>query len=102
MTINLPEDLERSLRAEVQSGRFASMDDAMAEAVRRFLGQLQPGSTEAPRPAASDEELQRRLFEAGLLSEIKPAVRVATGTEAFPPIPIQGEPLSETVIRERR
>jgi len=50
----------------------------------------------------ADQEAQRRLFEAGLLSEIKPPRRVSTGTEEFIPIVIKGEPLSETVIRERR
>lgn len=37
MQINLPAHLERSLLIEVQSGRFASVDDAIAEAVRLFL-----------------------------------------------------------------
>ena len=55
-----------------------------------------------PTPAASDEELQRRLLEAGILGELKPSLRVDTGTERFTPITISGEPLSETVIRERR
>jgi hypothetical protein len=50
----------------------------------------------------ADQEAQRRLFEAGLLSEIKTWRRVSTGTEEFVPIVIKGEPLSETVIRERR
>jgi putative addiction module CopG family antidote len=34
MTINLPDDLERFIQAEVHSGHFASEDDAVAEAVR--------------------------------------------------------------------
>jgi hypothetical protein len=50
----------------------------------------------------ADQELQRRLFEAGLLSEIRPPRRISTGTERFTPVEIEGEPLSETVIRERR
>ena len=50
----------------------------------------------------ADQELQRRLLEAGLVSEIKPAGRIATPTERFTPVPIRGEPLSETIIRERR
>ena len=37
LTIQLPDDLENSLRAEVQSGHFASMDDAVAQAVRTML-----------------------------------------------------------------
>jgi len=50
----------------------------------------------------ADQEAQRRLLAAGIISEIKPSRRVATGTERFTPIPVQGEPLSETIIRERR
>ena len=37
MTIHLPQDLESSLRAEVSSGHFVSLDDAMAVAVRLLL-----------------------------------------------------------------
>src|SRR5438094_510142 len=40
MTIKLPEDLERFIRAEVQSGHFASEEDAIAEAVRLLKRQL--------------------------------------------------------------
>ncbi len=40
MTIQLPNDLESSVRAAVQSGRFASVEDAMAEAVRLLLREL--------------------------------------------------------------
>jgi len=78
------------------------------EQMRQLRGELdsrlaaapgEPPLTEAER---ADQELQRRLFEAGLLSEIKPPRRVSTRREEFLPIPIQGEPLSETIIRERR
>jgi antitoxin ParD1/3/4 len=34
MTFHLPEDLERFVNAKVQSGRFASPDEAITEAVR--------------------------------------------------------------------
>ena len=34
MTIHLPEELERYILGQVQTGRFASADDAIAEAVR--------------------------------------------------------------------
>ena len=37
MTVHLPEDLERFVRAKVQSGRFASSEDAFAEAVRLLM-----------------------------------------------------------------
>jgi len=50
----------------------------------------------------AEQELQRRLVAAGVLSEIKPPPRFMPARERFTPVPIQGEPLSETVIRERR
>ena len=40
MTIHLPSDLESSIQAAVQSGRFASVDEALAEAARLLLGEL--------------------------------------------------------------
>src|SRR3954451_6627274 len=46
MTINLPENLERSVRSEVDSGNFASVDDAIAEAVRLWLRQRNGTETE--------------------------------------------------------
>ena len=37
MTINLPEDIESSIRAQVQDGHFASVDDAMVAAARLLI-----------------------------------------------------------------
>jgi Arc/MetJ-type ribon-helix-helix transcriptional regulator len=50
MQINLPADLERSLLSEVQSGHFASVDDALAEAVRLLLRRV-PGEAEPTSPS---------------------------------------------------
>jgi len=47
MTTNSPDDVERDILAEVDSGRFASIDDAIAEAWR-FLQRLrQPAAPKA-------------------------------------------------------
>jgi Arc/MetJ-type ribon-helix-helix transcriptional regulator len=54
MTIHLPEDLERSILGEVQSGHFASVDDAMAEAARLLL-RREPAGDGATSPAAMPE-----------------------------------------------
>lgn len=43
MTIHLPSDMERSIEAAVKSGRFASVDEAMTEAARLLLKELNPG-----------------------------------------------------------
>lgn len=53
MTIHLPQDLESSIQAAVQSGRFASVDDAMAEAARLLLSQINQAPP-APKPLAVD------------------------------------------------
>lgn len=50
----------------------------------------------------AEQELQRRLVAAGVLSEVKPPPRFIPARERFTPVTIQGEPLSETIIRERR
>lgn len=99
MTINLPDDLERFIRAEVISGHFASEADAIAEAIRLLRQCGQAPST--PAQPLTEEEWERRLMNAGLLRRTPPGHRPA-GRPDFQPIRIEGEPLSETVIRERR
>jgi Arc/MetJ-type ribon-helix-helix transcriptional regulator len=51
MTIHLPHNLESSILAAVDSGRFASVDDAMAEAARLLLREIKQGQTEPNSPA---------------------------------------------------
>jgi Arc/MetJ-type ribon-helix-helix transcriptional regulator len=53
MTIHLPPDLESSIQAAVQSGHFASVDDAMTEAARLLLREIKQGRPE-PKPTATD------------------------------------------------
>ena len=44
MTIQLPTDVERDILAEVNSGHFASVDDALAEAWRSFRRHRPPAA----------------------------------------------------------
>lgn len=73
-----------------------ALEDRMTAADHR------PAPAELTAEERADQEFQRRLFDAGVISEIKPPKRASTGTERFTPVVIQGEPLSETIIRERR
>jgi Arc/MetJ-type ribon-helix-helix transcriptional regulator len=50
----LPDELERSIEAAVRSGRFASVDDAMAEAARLLLRELARGQQAHPAAGTSD------------------------------------------------
>jgi hypothetical protein len=99
MTMNLPEDLERFVQAEVESGRFDSPGEAIIEALR-LLRRTSQGSPPQGTPIAP-EEVERRMLEDGLISHIPTRPDPATYQE-FPPIVIEGKPLSETIIRERR
>ena len=52
MTIHLPEPLENSILAAVQSGRFASLDAAIAEAVSLLVQRLEHEEAQAVPPGA--------------------------------------------------
>jgi Arc/MetJ-type ribon-helix-helix transcriptional regulator len=54
MTITLPDELERSIQAAVHSGRFASVDDAMAEAARLLLREMEGGQRPGQPSNAND------------------------------------------------
>ncbi len=96
MDIHLPSDLERSILDEVRRGRFASVDDAMAEAARLLVKQAPP----AELPMTEQEFLQH-LLDIGLMTQL-PDKAADYDDPDDQPIEIQGEPLSETIIRERR
>ena len=104
MTIELPRHIEESLIARVHGGAFPSLDAAMTEAARLLLERLDQEQCDhrAAPAVASDEALQRRLLEAGIVSEIKPPIQDFKPYQHRQAVPIHGEPLSETIIRERR
>ena len=95
MQIHLPNELESSLQALVQGGRYASVHEAMADAARLLLRQ-QP-----VKNPMTEQELLRHMLETGLMSQL-PDTAADFDDPDDQPIAIQGEPLSETVIRERR
>ncbi len=112
MTIHLPEDLARSIRDEVLRGHFPSEDALVAAAVRDFLqhkqeqaqhtGNAVVAGSHAAAEELSAQDLQRRLLEAGVIREIKAPITDLTPYRNRQAVPIQGEPLSQTIVRERR
>jgi putative addiction module CopG family antidote len=91
MTIHLPEDLERFVQAEVSKGHFASADEAISRAVQLLRQRAQQ---------LTEDEWEQSLVQSGLLASIPP--RLTGAPRHFEAVRIQGEPLSETIIRERR
>jgi Arc/MetJ-type ribon-helix-helix transcriptional regulator len=99
MTIHLPEDVERSIETAVQSGRFASANDAVAAAWRSFQ-QIKQGKKKSAKKPMTPDELNQQLLADGLISRLpNPAEDIDDDDD---PIAVKGEPLSETIIRERR
>jgi Arc/MetJ-type ribon-helix-helix transcriptional regulator len=126
MTIRLPKDVESSIEAAVHGGYFASVDDAMDQAARLLLKDLEQRQP-AAKPIVSDdraagrqkakplqrksksgiqqpiteEEFLKHLVEIGLMTQL-PDTAADFDDPDDQPITIKGEPLSETIIRERR
>jgi hypothetical protein len=88
-------------------GNIDALSEEQMRQLRRELdNKLAPPAAQCERPLTkeerADQEAQRRLLAAGVIAEIRPSRRISSDTERFAPITIEGEPLSETIIRERR
>lgn len=50
----------------------------------------------------SEDEVEHRLFELGVIGDVPDPSAYAEEDEDFDPIDVPGKPLSETIIEERR
>src|SRR5215472_3751048 len=97
MTIHLPPHIESSIQAAVHSGRFASLDEAMTEAASLLVQRLNQEQAQV----SPLDELHRQMLADGLISQL-PNTAADIDDEQEEPVEIDGEPISETIIRERR
>ena len=115
MTIHLSEDLEQIVQDAVRAGLYAREDDVVRDALIR-LKEAMPKAAATPdrrtkrtkpvqpkkKPLTRDE-LNQQLMAAGLITSLPdPALDLDDDDPDDAPVPIKGEPLSETIIRERR
>ena len=112
MMIHLSKELERFVHNAVRAGYYAREVDVIRDALNR-LRQSMPEdasmsskktkhSNPAPRKTPfTRDEFDQHLLAIGLLSQL-PDTASDFDDQADEPIEIKGEPLSETVIRERR
>jgi putative addiction module CopG family antidote len=100
MNVNLSEEARRIVRSGVESGRFRTEGDVLDAALR--LLEQQGHDPEESAAGMTEDEFERTLLEAGLLTSIPPPADPSAPAREFQPIEIVGEPLSETILRERR
>ncbi len=114
MIIHLSKDQERFVDEVVRAGLYASQDAVVSDALDRLRQTMpKPPLTPAkkarsikPTPKKSTKQLSRAEFDQhllaiGLLSQL-PDTDADFDDPEDEPVPIKGEPISETVIRERR
>ncbi len=58
--------------------------------------------TKESKSQMTEEEFEQHLYEKGIISEIKPPITDFSRYDNYKPITVTGEPISETIIRERR
>jgi Arc/MetJ-type ribon-helix-helix transcriptional regulator len=121
MNIQLPKNIERDILAAVRRGHFASVDDALVKAWQSFRRQeaaaarpkaaAKPGkkpkrakaAPPKPEKPPTPDELNQYMLSIGLITQLPdPSQDLDDDDPEDEPIVIEGEPLSETIIRERR
>jgi hypothetical protein len=94
-----PEQVRR-LRQQLDR-QSAQPKKATAPTPGRAAKRAKPGP--APNKPPSIEELHRKLMARGLIIRLPdPTLDIDDDDPDDQPVPIKGEPLSETIIRERR
>jgi Arc/MetJ-type ribon-helix-helix transcriptional regulator len=115
MIIHLSKDMEQILHNAVLAGLYASEDDVIRAALTHLEQTLpKPARTSAKaakrtKAAArqpkskplTEAELRGHMLDIGLMTRL-PASAADFDDPDDRPITIKGEPLSETIIRERR
>ncbi len=108
MTIHLSKEQERFVHDAIRAGLYSSGDEVIRDALTRLEKTLPKAARRSGKAAVpkatkpmTEAEFMQRLLEIGLVTSLPdPALDIDDDDD--PPIVIKGEPLSETIIRERR
>jgi hypothetical protein len=85
-----------------RAGRFGTEDDVILDSLERHRQAQQPPAVLAGRQGElTSQYVQQRLFHAGLISEFNPRITDLTPYQNRRAVPIQGEPIFVTALRER-
>jgi hypothetical protein len=75
-----------------------ALTESEAEEFRRLLAQRDARAIEQ----AKQQQLQQILLQEGIISHTPEQKMTQERYEQWKPVPIEGEPLSETIIKDRR
>jgi putative addiction module CopG family antidote len=108
MTVHVTDDLKQFVLEAVRSGRYASEDDVVHDALYRLRQILAPatGTPDSEAEVAravkplTKQEFQRHLVNIGVLDEL-PSSSVGRENADVELVDLEGEVLSELIIRER-
>src|SRR4051794_14543959 len=114
MTIHLPKDIEKIVHDAVRAGRYANENEMIRDALLKLDQAMPKPSKEPVKKAKSSQaipangtkpltpdELDEYMLSVGLMTKL-PDSTADYDDPDDEPITLRGEPLSETVIRERR
>ena len=101
VTIQLSPEAQRRL-AERARDRGLTLEEYLRQLAEHDAANGAPSKEHAPVPEPGEEEFKRRLVRQGLLKDVKPPVTDRTPYQDRRPFPIEGKPLSEAIIEERR
>jgi Arc/MetJ-type ribon-helix-helix transcriptional regulator len=88
MTIHLPPHIESSIQAAVDSGRFASVDDAMTEAATLLVQRLEQERAQAKPPAAMNQAAAAPAHKP--IWEVAADIRNSVPAEEWEKLPADG------------
>jgi hypothetical protein len=74
----------------------------LAEHLRDYLRAQEKAAPATKETDAREDEFERHLLAKGLITQIPARDETDQEFDTFEPIKVEGEPLSETIIRERR
>lgn len=82
------------------NGEFQQLSVEDLRQVRQLLDSLI--ENKESKPAMTEEEFAQHLYEKGIIGKPPPPITDFSRYENYVPVKVEGEPISETIIRERR
>ena len=90
LTINVPQDVENSINAAVRSGRFPSIDEAVAAAWQAFDNPPTPEGDSRPDVEAAASPVETDTPPLTRLSEFLAELRRTVPPEEWDKLPVDG------------